>query len=192
METVVANSSSEGGSTLGDMAGYSKTFGDSGRVLQSFTEFGILMVVATIRTDHTYSQGVPRKFTRRTRYDYYDPKFANLGEQAVMAAEINFRADADAVFGYQEAYADLRYNPNVLSGLMAPAVINSLSMWTYGDQFDDSLDVASGDFMEETKDNVDRTLAVKSDFQWLADFYFDCQWVRPMPVYSIPGLIDHH
>lgn len=192
METVVANSSSEGGSTLGDMAGYSKTFGDSGRVLQSFTEFGILMVVATIRTDHTYSQGIPRKFTRKTRYDYYDPKFANLGEQAVMATEINFKAGADAVFGYQEAYADLRYNPNVLSGLMAPSVPGSLSMWTYGDDFDDSLDVASGDFMEETKDNVDRTLAVKSDFQWLADFYFDCQWVRPMPVYSIPGLIDYH
>lgn len=192
METVVANSSSEGGSILGDMAGYSKTFGDSGRVLQSFTEFGILMVVATIRTDHTYSQGTARKFTRRTRYDYYDPKFANLGEQAVMATEINYKADADAVFGYQEAYAELRYNPNVLSGLMAPAVAGSLSMWTYGDDFDDSLDVASADFMQETKDNVDRTLAVKSDFQWLADFYFDCQWVRPMPVYSIPGLIDHH
>lgn len=192
METVVANSSSEGGSTLGDMAGYSKTFGSSGRVLQSFTEFGILMVVATIRTDHTYSQGVPRKFTRSTRYDYYDPKFANLGEQAVMATEINFNAPSDAVFGYQEAYADLRYNPNVLSGLMAPAVTGSLSMWTYGDAFDESLDVASGDFMEETKDNVDRTLAVKGSFQWLADFYFDCQWVRPMPVYSIPGLIDHH
>ena len=192
METVVANSSSQGGSTLGDMAGYSKTFGDSGRVLQSFTEFGILMVVATIRTDHTYSQGIPRKFTRKTRYDYYDPKFANLGEQAVMATEINYKAGADAVFGYQEAYADLRYNPNVLSGLMAPSVTGSLSMWTYGDDFDDSLDVASADFMEETKDNVDRTLAVKSSFQWLADFYFDCQWVRPMPVYSIPGLIDHH
>ena len=192
METVVANSSSEGGSTLGDMAGYSKTFGDSGRVLQSFTEFGILMVVATIRTDHTYSQGVPRKFTRKTRYDYYDPKFANLGEQAVMATEINYKASESAVFGYQEAYADLRYNPNVLSGLMAPAVSGSLSMWTYGDNFDEGLDVASADFMEETKDNVDRTLAVKSRFQWLADFYFDCQWVRPMPVYSIPGLIDHH
>ena len=192
METVVANSSSEGGSTLGDMAGYSKTFGDSGRVLQSFTEFGILMVVATIRTDHTYSQGIPRKFTRKTRYDYYDPKFANLGEQAVMATEINWKAGLDAVFGYQEAYADLRYNPNVLSGLMSPSAKGSLSMWTYGDDFDDGLDVASGDFMEETKDNVDRTLAVKSSFQWLADFYFDCQWVRPMPVYSIPGLIDHH
>lgn len=192
METVVANSSSEGGSTLGDMAGYSKTFGDSGRVLQSFTEFGILMVVATIRTDHTYSQGIPRKFTRKTRYDYYDPKFANLGEQAVMATEINYKAPEDAVFGYQEAYADLRYNPNVLSGLMAPAVSGSLSMWTYGDDFDESLDVASADFMEETKANVDRTLAVKSNFQWLADFYFDCQWVRPMPVYSVPGLIDHH
>ena len=192
METVVANSSSEGGSKLGDMAGYSKTFGDSGRIVQSFTEHGILMVVATIRTSHTYSQGVPHKFLRSSIYDFYDPKLANIGEQAVMAREINFMAGKDVVFGYQEAWAPERYNPNVLSGLLRPYVAGGLGMWTYGDDFDDTLTVATPDFMKETKDNVARTLASQDTFQWICDFYFDLEMVRPMPMYSIPGLIDHH
>ena len=192
METVVSNSSSEGGSKLGDMAGYSKTFGDSGRIVQSFTEHGIIMVLATIRTSHTYSQGVPHKFLRSSIYDFYDPKLANIGEQAVKAIEINFMAGKDVVFGYQEAWAPERYNPNVLSGLLRPYVTGGLGMWTYGDDFDDSLSVATPDFMKETKDNVARTLASQDTFQWICDFYFDLEMVRPMPMYSIPGLIDHH
>lgn len=195
METVVANSSSEGGSKLGDMAGYSKSFGDSGRIVKSFTQHGILVVVATIRTDHTYSQGIAKKFTRSVLTDFYDPKFANLGEQAVFTREINYLGDsnnAGKVFGYQEYGAEYRYNPNLVTGLMAPSVSNGLTTWTYGDVFDGSTTVASSDFMEETKDNVARTLAYNDSFQWLCDFYFDITMVRPMPVYSVPGLIDHH
>lgn len=195
METVVANSSSEGGSKLGDMAGYSKSFGDSGRIVKSFTQHGIFIVVATIRTDHTYSQGIAKKFTRSVLTDFYDPKFANLGEQAVYTREINYLGDpsnSGKVFGYQEYGAEYRYNPNLVTGLLAPAVPNGLTTWTYGDVFDASTTVASADFMEETKDNVQRTLAYNDTFQWLCDFYFDITMVRPMPVYSVPGLIDHH
>ena len=195
METVVSNSSSEGGSKLGDMAGYSKSFGDSGRIVKSFTQHGIFIVVATIRTDHTYSQGIAKKFTRSVLTDFYDPKFANLGEQAVFTREINYLGDptnTGKVFGYQEYGAEYRYNPNLVTGLMAPSVPNGLTTWTYGDVFDASTDVASADFMEETKENVQRTLAYNDTYQWLCDFYLDITMVRPMPVYSIPGLIDHH
>lgn len=193
METVVANGSGTD-VKLGDMAGYSKTFGKTGRIVQSFTEHGILMVLATIRTSHTYSQGVPRKFLRKSIFDFYDPKFANIGEQAVKTIEINSANDnaAETVFGYQEAWADWRYNPNVVSGLMRPYVSGGLSMWTYADDFDTSLVAATPGFMEENRDNVDRTLSSTDTFQWLCDFYIDLEMVRPMPMYSIPGLIDHH
>ena len=192
METVVANGSGTD-TKLGDMAGYSKTFGKTGRIVQSFTEHGILMVLATIRTSHTYSQGVPRKFLRSSIFDFYNPKFANIGEQAVKTIEINgAHNDEDAVFGYQEAWADWRYNPNVVSGLMRPYVAGALSMWTYADDFEGTLVSATPDFMKETRDNVDRTLSSEDTFQWLCDFYIDLEMVRPMPLYSIPGLVDHH
>ena len=192
METVVANGSGTD-TKLGDMAGYSKTFGQTGRIVQSFTEHGILMVLATIRTSHTYSQGVPRKFMRSTIFDFYNPKFANIGEQAVKTIEINgAHRDTNAVFGYQEAWADWRYNPNVVSGLMRPYVAGALSMWTYADDFEGTLVSATPDFMKETRDNVDRTLSSEDTFQWLCDFYIDLEMVRPMPLFSIPGLVDHH
>lgn len=192
METVVANSSG-GDTVLGDMAGYSKTFGNTGRIVQSFTEHGILMVLATIRTSHTYSQGVPRKFLRKSIFDYYNPKFANIGEQAVKTIEIvSGNASADSVFGYQEAWADWRYNPNVVSGLMRPYIEGALSMWTYADDFSASMESATPGFIEEIRDNVDRTLASNDTFQWICDFYFDFEMVRPMPLFSIPGLVDHH
>lgn len=192
METVVANGSGTE-TKLGDMAGYSKTFGKTGRIVQSFVEHGILMVLATIRTSHTYSQGVPRKFLRKSIFDYYNPKFANIGEQAVKTIEIvGGNAGQNSVFGYQEAWADWRYNPNVVSGLMRPYVEGALSMWTYADDFDAMLESATPGFMQETRDNVDRTLASNDTFQWICDFYFDLEMVRPMPLYSIPGLVDHH
>lgn len=193
METVVANSSGTD-NQLGDMAGYSKTFGNTGRIVQSFTEHGIIMVLATIRTSHTYSQGVPKKFMRSTIFDYYNPKFANIGEQAVKTSEINAFSPLSlvSVFGYQEAWADWRYNPNVVSGLLRPYVDGALSMWTYTDDFASSLVSATPGFIAETRDNVDRTLSSEDTFQWICDFYFDLEMVRPMPLFSIPGLVDHH
>lgn len=193
METVVANGSGTD-TKLGDMAGYSKTFGNTGRIVQSFTEHGIIMVLATIRTSHTYCQGVPKKFMRSTIFDFYNPKFANIGEQAVKTSEINAFSTMSntGVFGYQEAWADWRYNPNVVSGLMRPYVDGALSMWTYADDLADSLVSATPGFIAETRDNVDRTLSSEDTFQWLCDFYIDLEMVRPMPLFSIPGLVDHH
>lgn len=204
MDTVISNSGTPNGSQLGDMAGYSKTGDSASLFTKSFTEHGILMVLAVIRTDHTYSQGVPRWMTRRRRFDFYYPVFASLGEQPVFSAEINANTpsgvsgsfnllDGDsAVFGYQEAWAEYRFAPNRVSGLLRPNVEGSLSMWTYADEFEKTVRVATGDFMKETRVNVDRTLAANDTFQWICDFYFKARWVRPMPVNSIPGLIDHH
>lgn len=205
MDTVISNSGTPNGSQLGDMAGYSKTGDSASLFTKSFTEHGILLVLATIRTDHTYSQGVPRWMTRRRRFDFYYPVFANLGEQPVFTAEINAGATGSfpsgtynlldgegSVFGYQEAWAEYRFAPNRVSGLLRPDVEGSLSMWTYADDFEATLKVATGEFMKETRDNVDRTLAAEDTFQWICDFYFKARWVRPMPVNSIPGLIDHH
>ena len=201
MDTVIANSSGVDGEVhtrLGDMAGYSETYNKSSRIVKSFTEHGFIFVLATIRTEHTYSQGIEKKWVRKKLTDFYHPVFANLGEQAVYDYEIMSKqydtgaSVTNAIFGYQEAWAEYRYSQNIVTGLFRPSVANSLNMWTYADDFDESLTTASGDFMEETRDNVDRTLAVQNDFQWLGDFYFDAQWSRPMPVYSIPGLIDHH
>ena len=192
MDTVVANSATEN-QPLGSMAGYSKTGGELQPATKSFTEHGYIFCVACIRTEHSYSQGIEKKFLRRKLFDYYHQEFAHLGEQAVSTREINIKAfgDADTVFGYQEAWAEYRYSPNRVVGLMSPAVKGSLDMYTYADNFDYSLKSASADFMYETKDNVARTLADTTAPQWLADFYFDNTWVRGMPMYSTPGLIDH-
>ena len=193
-------------SPLGSMAGYSKTGGRTSLCTKSFTEFGFFFVMAAVRTWHTYSQGIERKFLRHRRFEYYYPEFANLGEQPVYTAEIDIKhawqgdstesnfdifSSSDAqVFGYQEAWAEYRYSPNRVSALLRPYYDGSLNMWTYAD----NLDVVSAgpDFMEETKDNVQRTLASSDTFQWIADFYFDNIWYRPMPFNSIPGLVDHH
>lgn len=206
MDTVISNSGTPNGSQLGDMAGYSKTGDRASLFTKSFTEHGILLVLATIRTDHTYSQGVPRWMTRRRRFDFYYPVFANLGEQPVFMAEINAAGDTgwdgsgtynlldghSTVFGYQEAWAEYRFAPNRVSGLLRPNIEGALSMWTYADDLASTVRVATGAFMQETRDNVDRTLAANDTFQWICDFYFKARWVRPMPVNSIPGLIDHH
>lgn len=208
MDTVISNSGTPNGSQLGDMAGYSKTGDRASLFTKSFTEHGILLVLATIRTDHTYSQGVPRWMTRRRRFDFYYPVFANLGEQPVFLPELQAYAtrfqeagdfessnllDGDyPVFGYQEAWAEYRFAPNRVSGLLRPDATGALSMWTYADDVDEEIEVASGAWMEEVRTNVDRTLAAEDTFQWICDFYFKARWVRPMPVNSIPGLIDHH
>lgn len=205
MDTVVATADSSE-SPLGSMAGYSKTGGRTSLCTKSFTEYGFFFVMACVRTWHTYSQGIERKFLRRRRFEYYYPEFANLGEQPVFTAEIDFKhawqgdsaggnydlmsSSKAQVFGYQEAWAEYRYSPNRVSALLRPYAEGSLNMWTYADNLD--LVSAGSDFMEETKDNVQRTLASSDTFQWIADFYFDNIWYRPMPFNSIPGYVDHH
>lgn len=205
METVIANSGG-GDTVLGDMAGYSKTGNVTDNYVNSFTQYGIYMIVVTIRTYQTYSHGVAKKFTRLGLLDQYFPVFDHLGEQPVYTYELDLRSvlyawdphnvgkvfdDYSGIFGFQEAFADYRYSPNMVTGLLAPSAVGALDMWTYAIGEDHLTTSATTNFLLQSKDEVARTLAYQDTFQWLADFYFDTKWSRPMLVHSIPGLVDH-
>lgn len=175
---------------LGDVGGYSRTFDSHYDFERSFTEHGFLIGVSVVRYQHTYTQGVEKFWTRHDKFDFYDPLFANLGDQPVYQSEIYLdSAKQDNVFGYQEAWADYRYKPNRCSGELRPLVDNTLASWTYADAYS-AAPTLSDSWIREDAANVDRTLAVSSKVsnQLFGDFYFDGIWTREMPMYSIPSL----
>lgn len=197
MNQVVQTSSTDSTSPQGNTAAYScTTFGNQGSFTKSFVEHGILMCVGVVRTDHTYQQGLNRSFSRDSKFDFYWPTFANLGAQSILNKEIYFDDNATAnneVFGYQEAWADYRYEPSRVSGMMRSSYSAPLDAWHYADYYS-SKPVLNSSWISETEVNIDRTLAVQSSVshQFIADFFFDGTWTRPMPLYSVPGLIDHY
>ena len=154
-----------------------------------------MLGLCVARYDHTYTQGLERQFSRKTRFDYYWPVFANLGETDIKKKEIYLAADSsdEAPFGFQERWAEYRYKPNRCAGEMRPGISNTLDIWHFADYYE-SVPSLSQDWIEEDKTNVDRTLAVTSEVsnQMFADIYVKCFATRPMPLYSIPGLVDHH
>lgn len=193
---VVQNSATvEGETPLGNVAGYSVTSDTHSDFRQSFTEHGFVIGVMVARYDHTYQQGIERFWSRKTRFDYYWPVLANIGEQAVLNKEIYAQgtAEDDEVFGYQEAWGDYRYKPNRVTGEMRSQYAQSLDVWHLGDDYT-KLPSLSAEWIVEDKTNVDRVLAVTSTNanQLFADLYIKNQTTRPMPMYSIPGLVDHH
>lgn len=181
-------------SPLGRTGAFSLTADRDGSFTYSAVEHGFLMCVMCIRTDQTYGQGISKMWWRRRRFDYFDPVFAHIGEQPIYNRELFLGSDTSnaEVFGYQEAWSEYRYSPNRVSGYMRPGIDGSLDFWHYGNNFQ-SVPTLSAAFIAETKDNIDRTLAVSSSaaHQFIFDLRFDSNWVRPMPMYSIPGLIDH-
>lgn len=161
---------------------------------KSFVEHGYLFILVVARHDQTYAQGVNRMWTRSNRYDFYFPVFANLGAQDVKLKEIYAQGTSadNNVFGYQEAWSEYRYKPSIATGLLNPNAANSLDYWTLTNKFA-SAPTLGQTFIEQGRDNIQRALATGSagpDF--ICDFYFEDIAVRPMPMYSIPGLIDHH
>lgn len=193
---VVQNSATvEGETPLGNVAGYSVTSDTHSDFRQSFTEHGFVIGVMVARYDHTYQQGIERFWSRKTRFDYYWPVLANIGEQAVLNKEIYAQGtvEDDEVFGYQEAWGDYRYKPNRVTGEMRSQYVQSLDVWHLGDDYT-KLPSLSAEWIVEDKTNVDRVLAVTSTNanQLFADLYINNQTTRPMPMYSIPGLVDHH
>ena len=162
----------------------------------SSTEHGYIIGVMAVRYDNTYPQGMKKALMRRKFSDFYWPVFANIGEQPVYDAEIY--ADADtihnaSVFGYQEAYADYRFSVSTCTSEMRPGVPNTLASWHLADYYTEK-PTLSDDWMRVSESNVDRTLAVTSEVanQFFADIWLEKIATRPMPVYSVPGLIDHH
>lgn len=192
---VIQQSSTTSTSPQGNVAGQSLTTDSHYDFTKSFTEHGFVIGLMVARYDHTYQQGIERMWSRKDRFDYYWPVFANIGEQAIKNKEIYAQGTAkdDEVFGYQEAWADYRYKPNRVTGEMRSAYAQSLDVWHLGDDYD-VLPSLSDSWIREDKSNVDRVLAVTSSVsnQLFADIYVANRTTRPMPMYSIPGLIDHH
>ena len=188
----VSNTAQTDQDFLGDLGANSVTSDVHNDVIKSFTEHGYLMCVGCVRYDHTYSQGMERFWSRKQFTDFYLPVFANIGEQPVYSDEI-FYVGNDDVFGYQEAWADYRYKPNRVSGEMRPNVANSLASWHLADNYA-SAPTLSDSWIREDKGIVDRVLAVSSanSNQVFCDIYFKAIYTRPMPTYSVPGLIDHN
>lgn len=195
MDQVIQMSETTETSPQGNTAAYSLTNFVENSFTKSFTEHGMIIGLLCVRTDQTWQQGLERGWSRRTKFDYYWPTFANIGEQAVKNKEIFAQGtdEDDEVFGYQEAWADYRYKPSRVSGAFRSNYAQSLDSWHYANYFTE-LPRLSSEFIDETRANVNRTIAVQDELedQFIADFYFNQTWVRPMPLYSVPGLIDHH
>lgn len=160
---------------------------------KSFVEHGIVIGLCSVRADLTYQQGINRMWSRRTRYDFYWPQFAHLGEQAVLNKEIYFDEDIvsnnSGVFGYQERYAEYRYKPSLITGALRSQDPTSLDYWHLSQYFE-NLPVLGSEFIEENPP-VGRIVAVTSEPQFVLDCFIENKTTRPMPVYSVPGLIDH-
>ena len=201
---VVQQSATASGETAqGTVTGMSVTTDTHSDFTKSFTEHGFVIGVMVARYDHTYQQGLERFWSRKDRFDFYWPVFANIGEQAVKNKEIFAQGPGvkdsagsvidDQVFGYQEAWADYRYKPSRVTGEMRSQYAQSLDVWHLADDYT-ALPALSDSWIREDKTNVDRVLAVTSSVsnQLFADIYIKNRTTRPMPMYSIPGLIDHH
>ena len=188
---VIQQSSTTDTSPQGNTAAYSMTTLRNKMCSYSAVEHGYLLILGCIRVNHSYQQGLSRMWTRKGRFDFYHPMLANLGEMAVLNKEIYCQGNTqdDEVFGYQEAWADYRYHPNIVTGEMRSQYAQSLDAWHYGDYYE-ALPTLSSSWIQEGTENIDRTLAVQSEnsHQFIADFYFDQTWTRPMPIYSVPGL----
>lgn len=204
IDQILQTSATDAVSPQGNASGFSCTINRDSMFTKSFEEHGTLMCLGVIRTDHTYQQGLERQWTRTTWTDYYNPFFANLGEEIIRNDQI-FAQGSSAVnpqtgkaydeeaFGYQERWAEYRYGINSTTGLMRSQASGSLDIWHLGDDYS-TMPYLSEDWQNETKDNVDRVLAVTSGTsgtQFIADIFFKTFYTRPMPVYSVPGLIDH-
>lgn len=175
----------------GNLAGYGTAVMANHGFTKSFTEHCVIIGMVSVRADLNYQQGINRMWSRRTRFDFYWPALSHIGEQAVLSKEIyaDGTADDELVFGYQERYAEYRYKPSVITGEMRSAAPQSLDTWHLAQDF------AARPLLNEAfiQDNppVDRVIAVPSEPQFIGDFYFQMRTARPMPVYGVPGLIDH-
>jgi hypothetical protein len=189
-----ATSISGGATPLGNLAAMGTALAQGHGFTYHAQEHGYIIGLVNVRADLTYQQGLPKMWSRETRYDFYFPVFAHLGEQAVLNKEIYVTGTStdDDVFGYQERWAEYRYKPSQITGLFKSTSAGTIDPWHYAQKFT-SLPTLNSTFIQETPP-IDRTTAVGSAAngqQFLMDAFFDCKMARPMPMYSVPGLIDH-
>lgn len=191
ISTIIQTSQSDN-TPLGDTAGYSATHRKFHLSNKTITEHGILLGLVCSRYLHSYSQGMPKMFFRKDKYDFYWPELANIGEQPIYNREIFLQGTSEdnEVFGYNEAFAELRYKPNRVSGYMRPEVSQSLSSWNLTDNYTELPKLGSS-WIREDKSNVDRVIAVSSSLnhQLLHSMYIDYKITRVLPVHSIPKIV---
>lgn len=181
-----------GGSTpLGTLAAMGTVVSQGNGFSQSFTEHGYIIGIVNVRADLTYQQGVRKMWNRSTRYDFYFPAFAMLGEQAILNKEIyaDGSANDNNVFGYQERWAEYRYNPSQITGIMKSTSAGTLDAWHLAQRFVSLPSLNTGFIVDIPP--VSRVVAVPTQPEFIGDFFFDAKAARPMPLYSVPGLIDH-
>ena len=193
MMEVIQTSATDEVSPQGNTAGMSKTIDSDYMFESSFTEHGIILGLFCIRNENSYSQGIERKFLRKSKLDFYWPALAHIGEVGIKNIEIYAQgtSEDDEIFGYQEKDYEYRYSKNLITGEFSPDYAQSLDSWHYGDDYD-SLPTLSQEWITADKSNVDRTIAIQNQDQFLCDFYFTETWTRPMPMQGVPGLIDHY
>lgn len=189
--TQVADEEGNVESPLGNLGAFSLSgVSNSCKFKKSITEHGIIMTLAIVRQRHIYSQGVAKSWKRISRDDFYDPIFANLGEQPIYKREL-FAGAGDGVFGYNEAWVHYRSIPNQVSGQLRHNIPNTQAIWTLSDNYLNAPSLTSS-FIEETKDYLGNVLTASNSLdQFIFDFYFKVSALRPMPTYSIPGRMDH-
>jgi len=189
--TPVANTTGTIDAPQGELSGIGTVGLDGRGFTSSFTEHGYILGFVCLRADLNYQQGLNKMWSRQTRFDFYYPALAHLGEQAVLNKEIYAQGTAadEQVFGYQERFAEYKYKPNLITGKFRSNDPQSLDIWHLAQDFS-ALPTLSEDFIVENPP-IDRVIAVPTEPHLILDCYFDLDCVRPMPMYSVPGLVDH-
>jgi len=158
---------------------------------QSFTEHCIILGLVSVRADLNYQQGVHRMFSRNTRYDFYWPALSHIGEQAIQNQEIFVQGTAadTQTFGFQERYGEYRYKPSIITGRFRSTFAQTLDVWHLAQNFA-TLPVLNSTFIQENPP-INRVIAVNTEPHFLFDSFFDLKCARPMPLFGVPGMIDH-
>ena len=188
------NQTQQTDTTVGGLGAWAIGSGTHG-FTKSFVEHGVLIGLVNVRSDITYSQGQERYWAKSTRYDFYYPVLAQIGEQSVLMKELWAQGDGattdETVFGYQERYAEYRYKPSRLTNLMAVDAASSLSAWHLSEDFSSQPSLDDTFIQSNTRVPLDRAMAVPSEPQIFFDAFFDMRCARPMPLYGVPGNLDH-
>lgn len=197
---VVQTSDSTQTSPQGNLAAFGVVSDGSDGFVKSFVEHGVIIGLVNVRADLTYQQGVPRMFSRKTRFDFYMPVLSHLGEQAVLNKEIYAQGASvidpatlqpvdESVFGYQERWAEYRYFPSKITAKFRSTDPQPLDFWHLSEKFN-NLPTLSAHFIEDNPP-INRVLAVQTEPHFIFDSFIQLNCARPMPVYSVPGLVDH-
>lgn len=186
----VQNNTSVG--TQGFLAAVGRGSGTHG-FTKSFVEHGVIIGLANVRSDITYYQGAERYWFKDTRFDFYYPVLAQIGEQSILNRELYYQNSAadTTVFGYQERYAEYRYKPSRVTGLMRPGVTGTLAVYNLAEAFASLPTLGSTFIQSNSGASIDRAISVPSEPHLITDWYFDLKCARPMPLYGVPGNLDH-